>query len=909
MRRLYMLLPLALLGWASCNEDSNDEESPQLSPPEERCCREVLKQFEEDQMNPQPDSAIACVVEAVEQPPAGYPETNARCLYALGFQESTELDYERSNSLLLQAEALLVNRRNRIRDSLLADIYNLLSINYQLQFEYTRTLAFSDKAETLYRRLGAWESLVDELNNQAVCYLQVGDLQAAEAKVSQAESIISDKAEGALSELTRLNLENNKLLLAIRSGDEYVAVHWQEKAIEKYGKALVTADSLLAKLQPLAEAAPQQWMPYFAGAQFSRGTLLSKMVDSLGVPPFRQQVERVLELAGEPAWDTAIIHPVRGYILTLMAKALALEGDLDNAARHLKLSLQRLGYSNARLLESPAVQMDLVPRQDYLLTALQVKGLLLNLYHTTTNDQQFLDAAMRNYQQGMICLDSTRILQVDDAAAEGARRVANHFLADAIRTAYKLYQLAPDEERLDRLFQLTEASKSYTVRQAVFRRLGFMELESEMQELLQYEQRLKRKLQYYKQKEWPDSVLYTTAQYKAFIERLRSSKDPVRQSYYRERFSNTPLSLQQLRHSLDDTTAILSFVHAPGIGLCFVVTADGLDVLELPMEDSRIAATAAALKANLQSGSMATFPQNAHRLYKLAFSEALTHLPEAIQRLVIMPDGALHGLPFECLLTERFERRTGSDPSYLLDQYWVSYAPSASIYQSLKRLPSKEKQFELGVFLSAYERGEAAGNPLRCDDRPLETMARYSEDIHRLFTREGHSSHRENSAGEASFKSRARHCRIVHLAAHGCANAGLPRDYAILFTLDKDQVEDGSLQAGEILSLRLDGTELVVLSMCDTHTGINRPGEGLLSLARAFSIAGCSSLLASTIKSRQAPTAAITYEFYRQLLAGKPKDVALGLAKRQYRKEHPDAEPAEWSPLIIIGGHKALYSL
>ena len=904
-----MLLPLAFLGWASCNEESNYEEPPQLSPPEERCCREVLKQFEEDQMNPQPDSAIACVVEAVEQLPAGYPETQARCLYALGTQESTKRDYERSNQLLLRAEALLNKRNSLSRDSLLADIYNLLSINYQLQSEYTRTLAFSEKAEALYRKMDAFESLVNELNNQAVCYLQVGDTHAAAEKVAQANAIMSDKTDTAFGDLTRLNLENNKMLLAMRAGDAYSGLHWQERAMPKYREALLVADSLMAKLGALAEEAPVKWMPYFANIQFSRSALLSKMVDSLGTPPFRQQVEKVLELTGEPNWESPDTNPYTGYLLLMMAKALALDGELEEAERFLQLSLQRLGYPNDKLMESPPLQMHLPTRQDFLLSAIQVKGFILNLHHTLSGKQGFLDAALANYRQGIIYMDSIRILQVDDAAAEGVRQIANGFLADAIRTAYLLYKLGPSEERLEQLFQLNEEAKSYTVRQAVFRRLGFMELESEMKALLQQEQELRRNMRRYNQKGLPDSVLITAARYKAFIDGLRSSNEPVRQSYYQERFSDNPLSLQQLRHSLDDTTAILSFVHAPGIGLCFVATADGLDILELPMEDGRIAATATALKANLQSGSMATFPQNAHRLYKLVFSEALTRLPEAIQRLVIVPDGALHGLPFECLLTERFERRTGSNPSYLLDEYWVSYVPSIGIYQSLKRLPSKGKQFEVGVFLSEYESGEAAGTPLRCDDRPLETMARYSEDIHQLFTREGHSSHRENSAGESSFKSRASHCRIVHLAAHGCANASLPRDYAILFTLGKDQAEDGSLQAGEILSLRLDGTELVVLSMCDTHTGINRPGEGLLSLARAFSIAGCSSLLASTIKSRQEPTAVITYEFYRQLLAGKPKDVALGLAKRQYRKEHPDAAPAEWSPLILIGGHKPLYSL
>lgn len=907
MRRLYVLLPLAFLGWVSCSEDSNYEEPPQLSPPEERCCREVLKQFEEDQMNPQPDSAIACVVEAVDQLPDDYPETSARCLYALGYQESTKRDYERSNSVLLQAEALLADRRNRIRDSLLADIYNLLSINYQLQSEYTRTLAFSEKAEALYRKMGAWERLVDELNNQAVCYLQVGDLQAAEAKVSRAESIISDKTEGALRALTRLNLENNKLLLAMREGDVYSVIHWPERAIPEYSRALSISDSLLAQLNPLAEEAPRQWMPYLVNAQFSRATLLSKMVDSLGTPPFRQQVEGLLELTGEPNWDTADINPFTGYLLLMMAKALALDGELEKADKFLQLSLQRLGYPNKNIMESPPVQMDLPPRQDFLLSAIQVKGLILNLHHAFSNKPQLLDAALDNYRQGIIFLDSIRILQVDDAAAEGARRIANGFLADAIRTAYALYELAPSEERLRQLFQLAEEAKSYTVRQAVFRRLGFMELESEMQTLLQREQELRRNMQYYKQKGLPDSVLITTAQYKAFIENLRSSDNPVRRSYYQERFSNDNLNWQRARRTLDDTTAVLSFVHATNIGLCFVLTAQGLEVVELPMEDGRIAATASALKANLQSGSLSTFPRNAHRLYQLALSDAVSRLPKTVRRLVIVPDGALHGLPFECLLTKQTWSQKGAEQPYLLNKYWISYMPSVSIYESLKELPNPNPAFEIGLFWSDYEEGEAAGNSLRCDDYPLEKMIQSSENIYRRFRREGYNSQRAAAAGEAAFKRKASQCRILHLAAHACVNARLPGDYAILFTLDKDKVEDGNLQVEEILSLRLDSTELVVLSMCNTQAGVHRPGEGLLSIARAFSIAGCSSLLASTIRSRQAPVAFITSEFYDLLLAGKPKDVALAEAKRRYLRQHRGAEPAEWAPLILMGNHQPMY--
>ncbi len=908
MHRLYVLLPLFFFGCLSCSENPDHKETLQLSAPEESCCREVLERFEEDQINPQPDSLIRCAVHAVEDLPADYPETRARCLFAVGLQESTKEDYKRSNSLLLKAEALIRNRSNRVRDSLLADIYNLISINYQLQSEYTSTLTFSEKAESLYRRLEIWESLADELNNQAVCFLQVGDFRAAADKIKQAESIIANYSDTSFGTLTRLNLENNKMLLSMRAGDAYVVMHWQEKALPHYGEALGIADSLLAKLSGLAAEAPGPWMPYVVNIQFSRCALLSKMVDSLGTLPFRQQAEKLLKLTGEPDWETASINPYTGYILLMMAKALALDGELKEADRYLKLSLQRLGYPNDNLLESPPLKMNLPTRQDFLLSAIQVKGELLKLHYSLSNQPYFLDAALDNYREGIVYLDSVRILQVDDAAAEGVRNIATEFLADAVRTAYTLYQLNPSDERLNQLFELTEEAKSYSIRQSVFRRLGFIEFESEMQALLQQEQKLRNNLQYYNQQGMPDSVLLTTEQYKDFIGNLRSSKDPVQRSYYQERFSRDRISLLKACRSLDDTTAILSFVHAPGIGLCFILTARGAEVIELPMEDGRIAATAAALRDNLRSGSVTVFPQNAHRIYEWVFSDAIRRLPPAIRRLVIAPDGALHGLPAECLLTEKPDRSGAAKQSYLLDKYWISYTPSATIYQSLQRSQNPIQQpFEIGLFLSDYKDGEAEENPLRCDDYPLETMARYSDDVHRRFRREGHKSYREAAAGEAAFKKKASQFRILHLTAHGCINTSLPGDYSILFTLDGDDTEDGSLRAEEILSLRLYGTDLVVLSMCNTQAGAHRSGEGLLSIARAFSIAGCSSLVASTVRSRQLPTALIISEFYEQLLAGKPKDVALGAAKRRYLKQHPSAEPAEWAPLILMGDYHPMY--
>jgi len=92
--------------------------------------------------------------------------------------------------------------------------------------------------------------------------------------------------------------------------------------------------------------------------------------------------------------------------------------------------------------------------------------------------------------------------------------------------------------------------------------------------------------------------------------------------------------------------------------------------------------------------------------------------------------------------------------------------------------------------------------------------------------------------------------------------------------------EDGILTAEEVQSLDLRGTDLVVLSACETGLGKGVYGQGMLGLQRAFQVAGARAVVASLWKVNDAATSVLMEQFYTNLWVKKmPKLEALRQAQ------------------------------
>jgi len=110
-------------------------------------------------------------------------------------------------------------------------------------------------------------------------------------------------------------------------------------------------------------------------------------------------------------------------------------------------------------------------------------------------------------------------------------------------------------------------------------------------------------------------------------------------------------------------------------------------------------------------------------------------------------------------------------------------------------------------------------------------------------------------------------------------------------------VEDGVLTALEISTMDLSGTDMVVMSACETGLG-DITSDGVFGLQRAFKMAGVQTLVMSLWKVDDNATSLMMQTFYEHLLSGITKREAFRLAQAAVRAKYP--EPYYWAGFIML---------
>ena len=110
-------------------------------------------------------------------------------------------------------------------------------------------------------------------------------------------------------------------------------------------------------------------------------------------------------------------------------------------------------------------------------------------------------------------------------------------------------------------------------------------------------------------------------------------------------------------------------------------------------------------------------------------------------------------------------------------------------------------------------------------------------------------------------------------------------------------IEDGVLTALEISTMNLSGTDMVVMSACETGLG-DITSDGVFGLQRAFKMSGVQTLVMSLWKVDDNATSLMMQTFYEHLLTGMSKREAFSLAQAAVRTKYP--EPYYWAGFIML---------
>ena len=126
-----------------------------------------------------------------------------------------------------------------------------------------------------------------------------------------------------------------------------------------------------------------------------------------------------------------------------------------------------------------------------------------------------------------------------------------------------------------------------------------------------------------------------------------------------------------------------------------------------------------------------------------------------------------------------------------------------------------------------------------------------------------------------------------------------------------EEGDDGYLTALEVAQLNWKGTELVVISACESGKGEIKAGEGVYGLKRAIAVSGARSSLLSLWKVDDRATAAFMRSYYEKLKAGQGRAEALALTQKEFQKHRIQMwrHPYVWAAFQLSGDWRPIQGL
>lgn len=351
----------------------------------------------------------------------------------------------------------------------------------------------------------------------------------------------------------------------------------------------------------------------------------------------------------------------------------------------------------------------------------------------------------------------------------------------------------------------------------------------------------------------------------------------------------TAADLPQARANLPADTVILQFLVLPDRTFTWVVTREGIELVQQRTTKKKIETWVADAVASIKGGQSDPLTRVLRAAYGELFREPLAFVPKSKTRIVIVPDEPMQGLPFNAL-------QGGRDEGYLIERGSVSVAGSTSLY--LYAL-ARDRQLSRDRNPTALLIGDPA-----FDSRPFAfPELRYARQEVEELSLHDYSNAEVLTGADATvqrFLTAAKSATIIHFAGHALANPQNPWQSRLLFA-PGPQGQSGELTAQTLMQQlpRLGRARLVVLGACSTAGGSSVGPQGLAPLVRPLIAANVPAVVGTLWDVKDASAKELLVSFHCHYRHGDDVAVALRQAQLERLRKHDPAN--KWAAFQVVG--------
>jgi CHAT domain-containing protein/tetratricopeptide (TPR) repeat protein len=808
-------------------------------------------------------------------------------------------EFEKAINTLNIALDIANKNPSGVAPALLADLYYSLGVCYNRLADFSKAKIYLDKTESIFKsyRLDHNDNYINLLNGLAITYNALG-LAEESAKYYEEGVGLALSRNSSLA----YNLVNSYCILLARQKKTQKGEKLLKNALDRakssidlntinYYEVLSNYADYLRNNKLDIRKSIKCYEKCFEFLQKNNQNLYLKNAVYIGY-------SRALEEAGE-----------QGKALEIIQSLLFSNGE----------DVRPSEYSNPPL-------ETLKPNMTSLKILKTKYNIIWDIYKRKS-DPKILEAASNTSELIVSLLDKVRInISEEDSRLILGDRYRDSYL-NAIRDFNLLYIQNSDTHFLELAFEYAEKSKVAGLL-ASTRELKATQfhIPSETGEL---EKELQRKIDILSIRitdesafEKPDGILVANLK-ENLLEtiRKRDSLILVFEKKYPEYFAikyNTHVSaLKDIPNIVGDEGNYINYVLSDTTLYTFVANRKNHQLLAIPIDSSFYG----DIKRFRRLLSMPSPSENAlvkfkeyevagYRLYKILIDPIRTYLIS--DKLFISPDNILSYLPFETLLSspDSLTSIRYKNLSYLMNSFDISYTYSATFmaesvkkeYHRKNRLIAFAPDYPEPIDIQSALRSRQAGSGLLNDLPFARHEAEYISDI------TGGILFENSEARESVYKSESGKYDIIHLAMHTLLNDKDPMHSTLIFSHVNDSKEDGYLQTFEIYGIPLKA-KMVVLSSCNTGSGMLSSGEGILSLARGFIYSGSQSVIMSMWEIEDKSGTEIVKMFYKNLIHGYTKSGALKKARISFLENADQlrSHPYFWSTLVVYGNDEPLY--